>query len=221
MTIRVSATPKACLSRFQYGTTLVGLMVGLLVSVVGILASLTLYKTLVAVAIEAKVDALHDGQLATSLLAIQLRIQNAGFGLENNSANILIDESNGQKSVYWRYKINGVIACEGLRRGQINHNGDDYLTLTLLSAAGSSCNEVSSLTSIPWVTGATLSAFRETVSEVIDFNLVKQVCSPYGIDEKKQYYMFVLSGKTAANIIGSNHADDTVYKLCLQNISGV
>ena len=70
--------------RRQAGTTLIGLMIGLLVSVVGILASLSLYKTLVAVATEAKIDAMHDGQLATTLLAIQLKVQNAGFGLDTN-----------------------------------------------------------------------------------------------------------------------------------------
>jgi hypothetical protein len=196
-------------------------MVGLLVSVIGILASLTLYKTLVTVAVDAKTDALHDGQLATTLLAIQLRIQNAGFGLENNSANILIDEVNDQKNVYWRYKLDGIIKCEGLRRGRVTRNGSNYLTLNLLNVSGSGCNDTSSLTALPWVAGATLSAFRETVSQVIDFNLVKQTCSPYGIDEMGQYYMFVLSGKTAANMVGALHADDTVYKLCLQNISGV
>ncbi|HEY7773799.1 MAG TPA: hypothetical protein VIC26_11500 [Marinagarivorans sp.] len=208
--------------KHQLGTTLVGLMVGMLVSVVGILASLSLYKTLVSVATEAKVDAIHDGQLATTLLAVQLRIQNAGFGLVGNAANIVIAANGNEKNVLWRYKVDGVTTCEGLRRSNRTVNSRPSIALDYVRATGAGCNDVNALTTMTWTVETTLSIFPRNVTEVIDFSLAPQLCSPYGMDEAGNFYVLTLKGKTAANIAGAQHQGsplkDTEFKVCLPNV---
>ena len=63
------------------GATLIGLMIGLLVSMIGILGSLSLYKTLTQTSIDATFDTKHDGNAAITLTLISSAAQNAGFGL--------------------------------------------------------------------------------------------------------------------------------------------
>ena len=206
----------------QVGTTLIGLMIGLLVSIVGILASLSLYKTLVFVATEAKVDAMHDGQLATTLLAIQLRVQNAGFGLNTNTANIDITTTDSEKNLFWRYKVDGVTTCEGLRRYSRLIRGVQGFALDYITATEDSCAEDVALNTMTWVSASTLSVFPKNVTDIVDFSLTQQSCSPYGMDDSGNFYVLTLSGRTAANIEGvianGNPLENTELKLCLPNI---
>lgn len=206
----------------QVGTTLIGLMIGLLVSVVGILASLSLYKTLVSVATGAKVDAMHDGQLATTLLAIQLRVQNAGFGLDSNTVNINITSFDSDKNLFWRYKVDGVTTCEGLRRYPRTVNGAQGFALDYMTATEDSCADDVALNSMTWMSVSTLSVFSKNVTDIVDFSLSQQSCSPYGMDDSGDYFVLTLSGRTAANIEGvitnGNPLENTELKLCLPNI---
>lgn len=70
----------------QKGVSLIGLMIGLLISMVAILGSLSLYKTLTQVSIDTVFDAQHNGNTATSMLRIQMEIQAAGYGLNQPDA---------------------------------------------------------------------------------------------------------------------------------------
>ncbi|WP_054113289.1 PilW family protein [Marinagarivorans algicola] len=65
----------------QKGVSLIGLMIGLLVSMVAVLGSLSLYTTLTQVSVDTVFDAQHNGNTATSMLRIQMEIQAAGYGL--------------------------------------------------------------------------------------------------------------------------------------------
>lgn len=69
-------------SRRQTGASLIGLMVGLLVSLIGILGSLSLYKSLTQTSVDATFDAKHDGNVSIALTRITNLVQNAGFGLD-------------------------------------------------------------------------------------------------------------------------------------------
>lgn len=210
--------------KYQSGTSLVGLMIGLLVSVVGILASLTLYKTLVGVVTEAKADALHDGQLATTLLAIQLKVQNAGFGLNNNLDNILVVETASEKRLYWRYRINNQVICEGLRRYTKTINGNDRIAIDYLEATGTTCTDVLALPTMLWAPITTVSVFSQNITTTVDFNIANQSCSPYGMDAPGDFKVLTLTGKGAATLAGAkanNQAlEDTTLRLCLSNIKG-
>lgn len=194
-------------------------MLGMLISTIGVLATLTLYKSLMFVAVDAKSDALHDGQLVASLLAIQLNVQNAGFGLDSTNTHITIVESSSQKNLFWRYKVNNVVNCQGLKRYSANNN--KKLVLEYIEAA-QGCDEATQLETMVWSTTEKLAVFNNSVTELVDFNLLPQSCSPYGLDDSGNFYMLTLSGKTAAHVNGAQAngqtVDGTHLDLCLINI---
>lgn len=63
------------------GATIIGLMIGLLVSMIGILGSLSLYKTLTRASVDATFDTKLDGNAAMAISRVAYEIQSAGFGL--------------------------------------------------------------------------------------------------------------------------------------------
>lgn len=67
--------------RHQRGMSLVGILVGLLLSSLAALATLSLYRTLVARSSESRQRASQDGNLASGTLAAQMELQGAGFGV--------------------------------------------------------------------------------------------------------------------------------------------
>ncbi|MGY2168534.1 PilW family protein [Pseudomonas gingeri] len=67
------------MSRGQGGFTLISLMVGTAISLVSILAMLSLYKNLVYTSAASIQSARQDGQVAAALLTAQRELMNAGF----------------------------------------------------------------------------------------------------------------------------------------------
>lgn len=65
----------------QRGFTLISLMVGTVVSMVGILALMFLYKDMVQTSVTALSNAKQDGQIASAQLTMQKELQTAGFGV--------------------------------------------------------------------------------------------------------------------------------------------
>jgi hypothetical protein len=74
--------PRLILTRRpSFGFTLVSTLVGMAVGLLSIAAMLTLYRNLVQEAKDVKAQSFRDGQVATSSLASQEEIQQAGFGI--------------------------------------------------------------------------------------------------------------------------------------------
>src|SRR5690606_13766993 len=67
--------------RTQRGQTLVGMMVGVMISLITIAGMLVLYKTMIEVTGQASSDSLRDGQVASALLAAQMDVHEAGYGI--------------------------------------------------------------------------------------------------------------------------------------------
>ncbi|MCL7714510.1 PilW family protein [Stenotrophomonas mori] len=102
--------------RGQCGQSLISMMVGLVISLITIAAMLVLYKTMVTVSSDASRAALRDGQMAAGLLAAQLDLQAAGFGVEPAPGlDDRIALSDAGRQVVWRYLQDGASACAGLR----------------------------------------------------------------------------------------------------------
>jgi Tfp pilus assembly protein PilW len=66
----------------QRGFNLIGLMIGMTLSMVSILAMLSLYKNLIGVSVASIKDAKQDGQIAAGLLTAQRELLNAGFRID-------------------------------------------------------------------------------------------------------------------------------------------
>ncbi len=67
----------------QRGFNLISLMVGTVLSLVSILAMLSLYRNLIATSVVATQDARQDGQVASARLIVQRDLQSAGYGIED------------------------------------------------------------------------------------------------------------------------------------------
>ncbi|KLI99892.1 hypothetical protein [Luteimonas sp. FCS-9] len=111
------APPRRC-----RGQTLIGMMVGVLIALLTIAAMLAIYRLVVDVSGTASREAQRDGQVGSGLLAAQIELQQAGYGLaasgtpeDTLSVRSLPDD--GLAQVVWRYRPPGdtVDKCAGLR----------------------------------------------------------------------------------------------------------
>ena len=107
------------------------MMVGVVISLLTVAALLVLYKAMIDESGQASRSALRDGQAAASLLAAQLDVQSAGFGLSDGNGLDIVDWDESGKLVYasgnrgpgntvlWRYKATADVSntdflCSGL-----------------------------------------------------------------------------------------------------------
>jgi Tfp pilus assembly protein PilW len=162
----------------QRGLSLIGLLIGLLISVLCILASLTLYKSLIRVATESKLDSMHDGQLAAAALVIQMEVQSAGYGITGADADDILVRipATGERQLLWRYTLdNGTtFECRGLHESSMTEsNGDKYRVLRVIKAS-SGCNGTVALGTLNWNTQlSVLGRWREFDDGVADQGLDK------------------------------------------------
>lgn len=131
----------------QRGQTLISMMVGLIISLLTIAAMLVLYKTMIEVAGNASRAALRDGQVSSALLAAQVELQEAGFGIAGSEA---LDSrfaiSTDGKQVTWRFKneIGEPDQCAGLRL--VDDAAATAPARGFYSLAAKSCTTVSGIT---------------------------------------------------------------------------
>ncbi len=216
----------------QSGLTLVSLMIGMLLSMLCILASLTLYKDLIHVAAEAKVDAAHDGQLAAAMLTLQKTILSAGFGIDNANANDIIvrrvaptSMQPGTIELLWRFVLNGTTQCSGLLETSEVHDSRAYRTLKLRKVT-SGCNSVTPLASLNWQDVATfgqwpviggLDTYITNNETLLDFSLAQGSCSPFGATVNELHLILTVSAPNSASLNGVTGIPDITYDYCLQN----
>lgn len=91
-------------------------MVGLVISLLTISAMLAIYKTSIDVSTNASRIALRDGQVSAALLAAQMELQQAGYGIPPGEAGVLAVSQDG-KQVLWRYSAypQAGSRCAGLK----------------------------------------------------------------------------------------------------------
>ena len=225
----------------QKGLSLIGLMIGLLISVVCILGSLTLYKNLIQVATESKLDSNHDGQLASAMLVIQLGVQNAGFGIEPDATtpSILINNPEaGKTQLLWRFLKDGTIdeyECRGLHEEEDTTNGV-FRVLKVIKVVDGTCNESTPLENFTWETdtplvvlgrwrvlddGLGLDNYITTNGTMFNFQLATNVkCNPYGANTSADglHAFLTISVPGSAHLQGATGMGVTQYEYCLTNI---
>jgi hypothetical protein len=108
--------------RKQRGDSMIGMIVGLALSIFTAIAMLSAYRTMVGISIPATRIAKREGQAATALLTAQTEVQQAGFGITADDAGVSVYVDSGDtpaevnKKVVWRYRetLGGGIKCAGL-----------------------------------------------------------------------------------------------------------
>jgi hypothetical protein len=66
---------------------MVGLLIGLLLSLLSTVGAMTLFRAVVQNSVGAQADAAQDSVLSSALLSTQLEIQKAGYGIEDAASN--------------------------------------------------------------------------------------------------------------------------------------
>jgi len=86
------------------GETLVGLMVGMALSLLTVAAMLALYQGMVAVSRDTTRLAQRDGQVASAAMAAQMELQQAGFGIEPGTPGSSLWVAPDGQRVVWRFR---------------------------------------------------------------------------------------------------------------------
>lgn len=100
------------------GETLVGLMVGMALSLLTVAAMLALYQGMVVLARDTTTLAQRDGQVASAAIAAQVEMQQAGFGIEPGMVGSNLWLATDGSAVVWRFRpqLDDLrLACAGLR----------------------------------------------------------------------------------------------------------
>lgn len=224
------------MNRHQQGFNLISLMIGTTLSLISIMAMLTLYKNLVSNAAIATQDARQDGQVASARLTLQRELQSAGYGMTPavntdlvllKSATLSTNTLSGQQimlpsnergnAVLWRYEAGGGAVCRG-----ILSTGGSLFTL-----ATSACN--GSLTSRSWVSTPLIATSAAGLNDLASFSnavdgtafsLEYEDCWPYQKDERPlaAHLTATLTTNLTNSTAGSvTYSDANQIAVCLPN----
>lgn len=227
--------------RHSYGMSLISLMIGILISMIGILAGFTLYQNMVKVTLQTRTDAAQDGQLASAMLSLQLELQSAGFGIDKtvNPGPHLTLVAGPPQMLYWRYietAVNPV--CKGLGVNDVvNEEGETRRQVQLLSPENpASCTLDATLSGLAggWKATAVLAEFRksEEALDVKSFPVITITeaaanCFPYGLGQAGNYRMVTISADGAVRRAAIDAGEaapaiaPSVYSFCIPNIPNI
>lgn len=214
------------IASFQRGVSLIGLMVGLLLAMIGILAGMTLYKNIVQTSIQTRNDALQDGQLASAMLTLQLELQNAGYGITPGGPVAHVLRPN-DTTLYWRYSINNIVQCKGFQIQDLD-NGNRRELQILKIKDGTPCNSTDALNALQWDVANVIASFRDSPAAdaglpAITLALVNGQCFPYGMGTAAAHPVVTVTADNAA-ISAAKKAGVAPpntpfrYDFCLSNI---
>jgi len=209
--------------RRQRGATLISLMIGLLISLFGVLAMLSLYRNVVRNAAVATQDANLDGQLAAGLLRAQVELQGAGFGIDDAGSSDLqlatTDLDDSDQALLWRLQDSSGYRCLGLldRPLQDTQTSQTYRALTLISA--DSCSASASLATLTWEALADLVEFRGQSAAQVSFSIESTTCWPFGSsgEDSESRAQVRLTAPSSSQLAGAS-AEAISYRVCLPNI---
>lgn len=215
----------------QRGTSLISLMVGVVLAMIGILAAVNLYENMIRTSVQTRSDATQDGQIASSMLTLQLELQSAGFGITKDPAKQHVVRSADGNSLYWRFDSGGM-QCKGFRIVTSTDNTRRELQLLKLKTG---CNDTAIITTFDWTPAGTetitLAEFRKTDSAASDIPMISiapittQSCFPYGMGTKADHPLVTITADNAAitaakklNAAAAGPNAPYRYDICLPNL---
>ena len=218
--------PTNCLKQ-QQGMSLIGLMVGMLLSVLSVLAAMTMYHNMVDVAIDTRHAAEHDAQLATAIQVIQLELQSAGFGIAATSPGTHVLSIGS--SIYWRFaNLDATTGAPTYQCRELKYHASGKLTLNSLN----NCNASAALDTRNWNTNneVILLQFKATIADTdtaatmpnISFSVspLPVACWPYGRAAAiSSHQQVTITADNAASHATNNAGTQSAYNICLPNLS--
>lgn len=220
---------------------MISLMIGLLVSMIAILAITSMHKSLIRVTIDSKTSALQDSGVAVALMQLQLDLHNAGYGISSAGGNAVITPTlSGVPTLLWRYldeesDLDSVI-CKGMQDQSYidettGQTGRELIDLMATPATNSGCRLDSDLAAIVWADDEkrTVARFRNHTEQLFNFEVETADCAPYGLGVAESHLLVTVSAESSAGSAQSLAQDDGValdaatmitpieYKYCLAN----
>ncbi len=133
--------------RSQEGTTLISLLIGMVVSMLAILASLSMFHNLLMTTAEAKTDARQEGDLSLAILRLDTELQATGFNMHRTLADgrnkdfFIPTPQAGRSDLAWRLNDGTRFIC---RRATSSLDANGRYTLDLFDAqAAANCATLS------------------------------------------------------------------------------
>jgi len=222
----------------QRGQSLISMMVGLVISLLTIAAMLVLYKNMIEASGNASRSALRDGQVASALLAAQIELQEAGFGIsaEDTLPSRLAISAEG-KQIVWRFKheLNQADQCAGLRLVDAAASGAPARGFYRLPPKLCSSATAATWTDAEWQPVAAEAAFFEpsqkdgsafasdereigaltlrgtSGDEGYQFVAVPDACLPFKQQDTIE--------RTGQRVILRQASDDVLFSVCLPNLT--
>lgn len=207
----------------QQGMSLISMLIGLMISILCILSSLTLYKNLVHVAADSKVATSYDSQLASAMYTIQMELQSAGYKIADAGASHLVKDDDGHTiAFYWRYYDGANYQCRGFK--EVDNAASDP-AFRLLKLVKANCTATSVLDSLAWNDHAILAQWPlveklvtyKNGDSLLDITAPAKVeCSPYGALAPQKHWSVTITAPTSAMINGAG-GNANVFTFCLPN----
>ncbi|WP_188150333.1 PilW family protein [Teredinibacter waterburyi] len=209
----------------QRGASLISLMIGVLVSMLCILGTMVMHKSLIQVSVEAKTDAEHDSRVASAMLRLQLGLQNAGYGIDNAGADdVVVAYSGTTRDLLWRYldADSGNMTCRGVREVTYTDADSGIAGRNLVKlGASSGCTETATLTDLSWTSGDSIAKFRNQANPIFNFSVGIAACAPYGLGVSENHLIVTVMAPSSAVLAnteeGLNNIDQTSFAFCLTN----
>lgn len=223
--------------RGERGMSLVSLMIGILISMIGVLAGIVLYQNMVKVTLQTRTDAAQDGQLASAMLSLQLDLQTAGFGIDKvaKPGPHLVLVAGPPQTLYWRYlndykNVNSAI-CRGFQVSD-SVDGNTRSLQLLRPATAASCTLDAALATIAggWVVDTVLAEFRKAPATAVESLPVITIaeaasnCFPYGLSDAGNYRMVTITADGAVRRaaidagVAAPAVAPAIYNFCIPNI---
>ena len=203
----------------QRGVSIIGLMIGSLISMLCILTCMTMHKSLMQITVGSKTDAILDSQIASSLMQIQHNLHNAGLGMGVTTANDVVAEVDGSDvGLYWRYRNGGAFFCRGVLEQNYTDTASNTTGRKIVQVqATTDCNANSTLTDLEWTPTNTLAQFRNQSHQLFSFNVIQASCTPYGLSAAITDRLQVnVTTTSSAQLAGAN-VSAIQYQYCLPN----
>lgn len=220
-------TPRRSIARAQTqrGLTLIGLMVGLLISSIVVLSMFILYRTIVHITVDSTESARRDADLMSGMLAANMRLQGAGFAVVDaaygthllvlRNAAIPADgagmsgtaQTAGQpmegNGVVWSSTdLDGSTRCEAL----VPTPGDGTEASTGMSYTyATPCNGIAQWQSLPWKAPSPIITRAK-----VDVSVRTTACKPFGIEQGPggiQLTLYALDSMQLAAYADANHTE--------------
>lgn len=222
----------------QRGQSLISMMVGLVISLLTIAAMLVLYKNMIESTGNASRSALRDGQVASALLAAQIELQEAGFGVAAaDTLDSRLTISHEGKQIAWRFKheLGQDDLCAGLRLVDAVESGAPARGLYRLPPKLCSNAAAASWADTEWQPVAAEAAFFDPVQkdgsaftgaerevgaltlrgttggDGYRFVAVPDACLPFQQQESIE--------RTGQRVILRQASDDVLFSVCLPNLT--